>query len=189
MTIGEGQRVRWDCPRWGGVQMGDEKGNMANEGRTDGSGVPEGGPAMLALSTFRHSEEAIEKAMALARQTGDLVIAYVADKNLARYLIGTDVGLYPGLKEKCEEELLREHEERGRAHVAEIEALATETGVGVRSYVRRGRFALVCLEIASEVNPSVIVTTRSKRPRWVKTFFGAPVDYLTKHVECPVEEA
>ncbi len=148
----------------------------------------ENGPVMLALSTFRRSDAAIDLALERAADVGRLVIVYVADKNLARYFVGTDMGLYPGLKEKCEEELLREHEQAGREHVGEIAALARERGLDAASYVERGRFAVVCLEVAARECPSLVVTTRSDRPHWVKRFFGSPVDYLTQHVGCPVEE-
>ncbi len=147
------------------------------------------GPVMLALSTFRRSDAAIDLALERAADVGRLVIVYVADKNLARYFVGTDVGLYPDLKETCERELLEEHERAGREHVEEVAARARERGLDVSSYVERGRFAVVCLEVAARESPSLVVTTRSDRPRWVKRFFGSPVDYLTHHVGCPVEEA
>jgi nucleotide-binding universal stress UspA family protein len=147
------------------------------------------GPVMLALSTFRRSEAAVELALERAAGPGRLVVVYVADKNLARYLVGSDIGTYPGLKEKCEEELLEEHERAGRQHVEEIALRARERGIQVTTHVERGRFAVVCLAIAGRQRPSLVVTTRSKRPAWVKRFFGSPVDYLTKHIGCPVEEA
>jgi len=147
------------------------------------------GPVMLALSTFRRSEAAVALALERATAVGRLVIVYVADKDLARYFVGTDIGVYPGLKEKCEADLLEEHERAGRRHVEEVAQRAREEGLEVTAYVERGRFAVVCLEVAAREFPSLLVTTRSKRPGWVKRFFGSPVDYLTQHVGCPVEEA
>jgi len=147
------------------------------------------GPVMLALSTFRRSDQAVDRAIDKAAESGSLVVAYVADVNLARYLIGTDVGLYPELQRKCEEELLQEHEQQGREHVAAIRDRATAGGIQVTSHVRVGRFALVCLEIAEKEGPVLIVTTRSRRPAWVRRFFGSPVDHLIAHAGCPVLEA
>jgi len=147
------------------------------------------GPVMLALSTFRQSDRAIDLAIERAAESGNLVVAYVADVNLARYLIGTDVGLYPELQRKCEEELLQEHEQQGREHVAAIRDRATAGGIEVATHLRVGRFALVCLEIAEKEKPALIVTTRSRRPTWVRRFFGSPVDHLTAHAGCPVVEA
>jgi hypothetical protein len=44
----------------------------------------------------------------------------------------------------------------------------------------------MCLEVAQKEKPSMIVTTRSQRPVWVKKFFGAPVDDLIAKARCPV---
>ena len=144
---------------------------------------------MLALSTFRRSDRAIELAIELAQECGKLYVVYVADRNLARYLIGTDVEAYPELRHRVEEELLREHEERGRQHVEAIAQEARAHGLDVDSRVSTGRFALVCLDLIKELRPRMLVTTRSKRPDWVKKVFGSPVSYLIEHAGCPVIEA
>ena len=147
------------------------------------------GPVMLALSTFRRSDAAVALALERAAGPGRLVIVYVADKNLARYFVGTEIGTFPGLQEKCESDLLEEHERAGRRQVEEIARRAREKGLEVATHVERGRFAVVCLEVAAREFPSLVVTTRSDRPAWVKRFFGSPVDYVAEHVGCPVEEA
>jgi len=143
----------------------------------------------LALSTFRRSEDAIAVALEKAAACKELVVVYVADVNLARYLIGTDVGLYPELKEKCEQELLEEHRQKGKEEAESIAARAETQGIRTVSYVLVGRFALVCLEIVEKERPSLIVTTRSRRPTWVKKLFGSPVNHLIAHAGCPVIEA
>jgi len=149
-----------------------------------------GGPVMLALSTFRRSEQAIALALEKAKTVGRLVVVYVADVNLARYYIGTDVGLYPDLQERVEEEVLLQHEAEGREEVAPIVDRARRLGIDVtRTEVTIGRFAMVCLGIVAEEKPSVIVTTRSRRPAWVRRFFGSPVDKLIAEAGCPVVEA
>jgi nucleotide-binding universal stress UspA family protein len=147
------------------------------------------GPVMLALSTFRRSDQAVRTALDRASECGRLVIVYVADVNLARYMVGTDVGLSAGLERQCEEEVLAEHEREGREHVAEIEDLAREAGLAVTSEVRVGRFGLVAMEIVERERPSLIVTTRADRPAWVRRFFGSPVDHLIASAGCPVVEA
>jgi len=111
------------------------------------------GPVMLALSTFRQSDKAVALALEKAQAGKKLVIVHVADVNLARYLIGTDIGLYPELKEKCEQELLREHEQKGKEKVESIVRRARAAGLDVATYVRIGRFAPICLEIM-EVSPT-----------------------------------
>ncbi len=144
------------------------------------------GCVMLALSTFRQSEKAIAIAIEKARDVRKLMVVYVADVNLARYFVDVDLGLFGELRETCEEDLLKQHEKSGKKHVATIKAKAEKEGIVVQSYSQIGRFALVCLEIVERVKPSLIVTTRSKRPEWVKKFFGAPVDDLIANAGCPV---
>ena len=147
------------------------------------------GPVMLALSTFRRSDKAVELALEKAEQYGKLVIVYVADVNLARYYIGTDVGLYPQLQERVEEEVLVEHEKEGREEVKPIAERAGAKGLEVKTHVSIGRFARVCLEVIKRENPSVVITTRSRRPAWVRKFFGSPVDHLIAEAGRPVIEA
>ncbi|MBI5605371.1 MAG: universal stress protein [Deltaproteobacteria bacterium] len=71
-------------------------------------------------------------------------------------------------------------------HVATIAEKAKKEGIQVKTLVQVGRFAVVCLEVVKRGQPSLIVTTRSRRPEWVKRFFGAPVDELIAKAGCPV---
>jgi len=116
-------------------------------------------------------------------------VVYVADVNLARYFVGTDVGLYRELEESCERELLERHLRAGQKRVAEIVARAQRAGIAATTHVEIGRFARVCLGIVEGERPGLIVTTRSDRPGWVRRFFGSPVDRLTREAGCPVIEA
>lgn len=144
------------------------------------------GCVMLALSTFRKSDKAIEVALEKARENGKLLIAFVADVNLARYFIGTEHGYVSELKDSFEAELLKKHEEEGHAAVREISERAAKLGLDVATHVEVGRFALVCLDLVRRDKPACVVTTRSRRPEWVRKFFGAPVDELMAKAGCPV---
>lgn len=144
---------------------------------------------MLALSTFRRSEKTVELALEKAVEGKALVVTFVVDVNVARYLVGTDAGLFPDLIEKCEQEFLREHRERAEEKVKQIVKMAEERGVTVRTYVSTGRFGLECMKVVEKEKPELIVTTRSRRPAWVRRFFGSPVDYLIANAGCPVLEA
>lgn len=144
------------------------------------------GCVMLALSTFRKSEKAIEVAIEKSRAMKKLMIVYVADVNLARYLVDVDLGLFGDLRESVESEVLKRHEKEGWEHVKEIVEKAGKEGIEAKTHVQVGRFALICLEVVEKEKPSVIVTTRSDRPAWVKRFFGAPVDDLIAKAACPV---
>jgi len=152
--------------------------NVANRGME--------GCVMLALSTFRKSEKAIDTACDKAKNVKKLMIVYIADVNLARYFIGAEHGVTSTLKDICEADLLKQHKDVGLKHVGEISEKAKREGIEVKTHVQIGRFAIVCLEIAQKEKPSMIVTTRSQRPEWVKKFFGAPVDELIAKARCPV---
>jgi nucleotide-binding universal stress UspA family protein len=144
------------------------------------------GCVMLALSTFRRSEKAIEVAMEKCREVKKLLVVYVIDINVARYLVGVEEEFFVGLRESTESEILEKSEKEGLEQVATISQKAEKEGIQVKTLVQLGRFAVVCLDVVSQVRPSLIVTTRSRRPEWVKKFFGAPVDELIAKAGCPV---
>ena len=144
------------------------------------------GCVMLALSTFRKSEKAVDAALEKARKVKKLMVVYVADVNLARYLVDATYGLFPGLKESCESEMLVQYQYAGRGYAAEVADRANKEGIAVKTDVRIGRFAVVCLDVVRREKPSLVVTVRSKRPEWVKKFFGSPVDELIAKAGCPV---
>jgi nucleotide-binding universal stress UspA family protein len=144
------------------------------------------GCVMLALSTFRKSEKIIDLAIEKAREVKKLMVVYVVDVNLARYLVDVDHGVIPGYQDTCESEVLKQHEREGQKHLEAIVEKAKREGIEVKFHLQVGRFALVCLNAVRQEKPSLIVTTRSNRPQWVKKFFGAPVDDLIDRAGCPV---
>jgi nucleotide-binding universal stress UspA family protein len=146
-------------------------------------------PIMLALSTFRQSDNAVQLAIEKAKTNKNLVVAYIVDENLARYLIGIDTELSPKMKEKGEREILEEDKIQAKTKVESIVATAREVGINVVTYIDIARFGIKCVEIAKKEKPELIITTRTKRPQWVKKLFGSPVDYLIEHAGCPVKEA
>ena len=148
------------------------------------------GPVMLALSTFRRSEEAEDKAIELMGDGGRLIIVYVADVDVARRLVGSDVGVFEGLKEMTERELMKEYMERGmKAEKRLVERAHRMGAVNVQSRVEIGHFANEVLKDVEKYKPKVIVTTRSSRPAWVRKLFGSHVDVIHKKTGCPVIEA
>jgi nucleotide-binding universal stress UspA family protein len=142
------------------------------------------GCVMLALSTFRKSEKAVDAAIQKAKDIKKLVVVFVADVNLAQYFIGAE--LSPTMREMCEADVLKLHEKEGREKVEEIATKARLEEIQMKSFIRVGQFAAVCLDLVKQKKPSLIVTTRSQRPEWVKRFFGAPVSELIEKAGCPV---
>jgi nucleotide-binding universal stress UspA family protein len=144
------------------------------------------GCVMLALSTFRRSEEAAQVAVEKSRADKKLMVVYVIDINVARYLVGVEEEFFVGLKETVESEMLEKADKEAHEYVASVVAEAKKKGIQVKTLIQLGRFAVVCLEVVHKIHPSQIVTTRSQRPQWVKKFFGAPVDELMAKAGCPV---
>ena len=162
--------------------------HVKSEGTTPDEALPMNS-VMLALSTFRQSEKAVELAMQKAGTGKTLIVVYVVDLNVARYLVGMDVGLLPNLAEQAENEFLKEHETRAQKQVKSLAAKAQQRNINVRVYTNIGRFGLECMKVVEKEKPEEIVTTRSSRPAWVRRFFGSPVDYLVANAGCPVVEA
>ena len=146
-------------------------------------------PVLLALSTFRYSQKAIDCAIEGTKKGRRLIVVYVVDVNLARYLIGSDLRFYENLMDKFEKELLQEHKKMAKQRVKSIAEMAEKYGIEVKTHISIGRFALKVLPFVKKNKPEFIITKRSKRPEWVKKFFGSPVDYLVENAACPVVEA
>jgi nucleotide-binding universal stress UspA family protein len=146
------------------------------------------GQILLALSTFRQSERAVEKALEMAAGKEGLIVVHVVDVNVSRYIVDTDLGMFSNLKNQVEGDFLKEQKEVGEEKVREIAGRAAKKGIQTKTCVRIGRFGLECMEIVKKERPEAIVTTRAKRPDWVRRFFGSPVDYLIANAGCPVLE-
>ena len=146
-------------------------------------------PVMLALSTFKHSESAIDTALKKARQCKGLVIVYGHNINLGLYFMESGIGLYSDLKEQCEKELLADYEQKWKEKVKLIADKARTQGIEVVTYVHAERFTSLCLEVIEKEKPSLIITVRSNRPVWLKGFFGSVSNRLAFNAGCPVIEA
>jgi len=144
------------------------------------------GCVMLALSTFRRSEKAVAVAIEKCLDVKALMIVYVVDINVARYIVGAEEAFLFDMKDQNEAELLEKAKKDALEAVAKIAEEAEKKGIQSKTMVKVGRFAVICLEVVKQTHPSLIVTTRSRRPEWVKKFFGAPVDELIAKAVCPV---
>jgi nucleotide-binding universal stress UspA family protein len=146
------------------------------------------GPVLLALSSFRLSQKAIETAFSEAAKVNSIIISFIVDVNLHRYLLTSDLMATTELEHEYEQEMLDDYKEKGEKLVKDLEAIAQEAGLTYKSYFAIGRFGLINEEIAKKEQPSLIVTTRTNRPQWVKLLFGSPVSYLISRVSCKVIE-
>ena len=146
-------------------------------------------PVLLVVSTLRRTKSAERLALEKGKTVGSLAVTFVVDIDFSRYLTRADLGVFPELRARCEEEILKDHAAKGREAVKSIAEKAKKLGIAVKTSVKVGRFTDKCLEAARKENPALIVTTRSHRPRWVKRFFGSPADDLIAHTGCTVVEA
>jgi nucleotide-binding universal stress UspA family protein len=146
-------------------------------------------PILLALSTFRQSDSLIQKAIQLARQEGrKLIVLFIIDINLARYLIDSQTIAGTHFRQKCEKEMLAEYKEMAVAKVDAIVLQTKEVGVPCETIIITGRFGIETVKMIQERTPEKVLLTRSKRPQWMRQLFGSPVDYIIKHANCPVLE-
>ena len=146
------------------------------------------GPVMLALSTFKYFDKAIEAAIEKASQCKKLIIVYGHEVSLWLYFLETDIGFYPCWKEQCEKELLTEIHQQWEQKIEAIANRARAENLQVITYVRAERFRTLCMEVVKKEKPSLIITKKNLRPAWFRRFFGSPADYLASHTECSVIE-
>ena len=156
--------------------------------KADGAGSARTGLVMLALSTFRQSGAAARLAMEKAAKTGRLVVVFIVDSDLARYISFEELGVLPE-REEYEKELLETHERLARTRMKLLLRMARKRGIKVGRRIRKGGFGIECVKLARKLSPSLVVTTRSARPAFLRRVFGSPVDYLIANAGCPVIEA
>lgn len=146
-------------------------------------------PLLLALSTFRKSDALVQIAIGLAKEEQrPLLVVFIVDENLARYLVGVEIPVGTRLREMCEQDMLNEHRKDAEDTIARIAREAEFAGILCEAIVLTGRFGIEITRIAQDRHPAKIILTRSNRPQWVRRFFGSPVDYVIQHAGCPVLE-
>jgi nucleotide-binding universal stress UspA family protein len=141
-------------------------------------------PILIALSTFRHSEDAIEIIKSLGSKN-KLVVCYFTDQNIYKYR--------PQIPFTCGQDAIQEIINQDRIanayRIEEIVEIAKLNNIkDIQTYTGVGRFAPMVLEIVRKENPSLILTTRSERSTILKWIFGSPIDKIRKEAKCKVVE-
>ena len=152
------------------------------------SAIASTSPVMLALSTFKHADIAIDTALEKASRCQKLVIVYGHNVNLGLYFMESGVGLYPDLKEQCEKEILSDYEQQWKEKVEVIADRARAQGIQVVTHVHTERFISLCLEVIEKEKPSLVITVRPHRPNWLRGLFGSAADRLASKAACSVIE-
>ena len=147
-------------------------------------------PILLALSSFRQSDAEIAAALSRCAEAGaPLVVLFVVDINLARYL--TESGTLHGstLRQQLEDGLLDDHRRQAETSLRRAAEMASAAGVACRTVLRTGRFADEVKSVVEAEQPQLVILTRARRPDWLRRLFGSPVGRLTADLgkACPVE--
>ena len=161
----------------------------SNGNSQQASAIASTSPVMLALSTFKHADHAIDVALKKASQCKKLIIVYGRNDNLGLFFMESGVGLYPNLKEQCEKEILADYEQQWKEKVEVIADRARAQGIEVVTYVNAERFISLCLEVIEKEKPSLVITVRPHRPDWLRVFFGSAADRLASKTDCFIIEA
>ena len=142
-------------------------------------------PIILALSSFRNSKDAIDLAIRLAEKSGNLIICYITDENIHRYL--EDSPCY--MREELKEEYIQSFKKKNELRAISIKNIAEEYDIkNVEIVAEVGRFAEIVLEVADIKQPEYIVTTRSTRLDILRRMFGSPIDVIKNNARCKVME-
>lgn len=147
-------------------------------------------PVLLALSSFRRTDEEIEHALAVCVERGrPLLVAFIVDVNLARYFAGSGVMAGTSLRKEMENGILAEHTRKAHEVLERVSGLAADRGIACDTRLSVGRFAAEIEAIAVDAAPELIIVTRAKRAGWLRGLFGSPIDRLRSDLgdRCEVE--
>ena len=144
---------------------------------------------MLALSTFKHVDSAINTALEKASRNKKLIIVCGHNVDLGLCFIESGIGLYPDLKEQFRKEILANHEQRWNEKVKIIAHRAGTQGIEVITYIQAKHFISLCLEVIEKEKPYLIITPRPHRPDWLRRPFGSAANRLASKTDCSVIEA
>ena len=145
---------------------------------------------LLALSSFRYTDDEVERALGLAREHGaKLLTVFVVDANLARYFAGSGVVAGSTLREELERGVLDDLKQQAREVLQKICVLASERGLECETILRVGKFEDEIREVIPEQHPRLMIVTRARRPQWMRRLFGSPVDRLCDEAggECSID--
>ena len=146
------------------------------------------GPIMLVLSLTKKPDKAIDLALKKATGSKLLVLVYVVKVNLAQYFVGTDAGLYPGLKKGCEKELLEKYKEDARKEIRKIKEKANSQGVTVKEYIQTETFCLKDNKIIASEKPKVIILSNLRNIFWLRNFIEPKAACFHKDISIPIIE-
>jgi nucleotide-binding universal stress UspA family protein len=146
---------------------------------------------LLALSTTRHSEKAIEKAIErVEAESGELFLLFILDDEVPSGLFDqlTDRG-FTGEKpsDQLANALKEEYRLRAREETQRIESRAAERNLKCHTEIVEGAFQDKCLEGVERYQADLVILTRRKRSNLARYLFGSAVNNLKAVCQCGVE--
>ncbi len=143
---------------------------------------------MVALSSFRWSQEAVERAFRETAPGELLLVAYVVDVRIAECFAGTALDLYPEVAEACTRDLLKGHRDFGKVVLKAISVKARARGIRVQTHLAVGQFAKEILRLIGATDPRAVITSRSRRPVWDQHVPGEAIASIARNTGCPMVE-
>lgn len=146
---------------------------------------------LLALSTTRHSEKAIDAAIQRASvPDGTLVVLFILDDEVPSRLYQqlTDRG-FIGEKpsDSISNAIMKEYRHRAEEEANRIVERAKQQGVRCEVEIVRGPFAEESLNGVLRHQADLIILTRMKRSNLARFLLGSAVNNLRAQCPCPVE--
>lgn len=145
---------------------------------------------LLLLPTTGFSEKTVRTAFKLAKEQGaELVCCYVVDERLPESVSSWMIYIgFMGDKpsEEYREVILKEYRKRGETDIEEVEKMASQEGVKLRSRFKEGKWAEETIKVAKEEEVELIVTSKPKEGQMGKFFFGSALEELMKSAPCDV---
>ncbi|MFQ5707636.1 MAG: universal stress protein [bacterium] len=146
---------------------------------------------LLILSFLRSSPKTIATAIGLAKKMkAELLVFFVLDIEYAEKIVHklTDEGWIGGKpSDQLYDSLLKEYKLQAEETTLEIEKMAKEQHVPVRSIIRSGSLATQSLRLAHLEKPDLILITRRKRSNLSRLIFGSAVKTIQEQAPCDVK--
>ena len=118
-------------------------------------------PVMLALSNFHCTYNAVELAIQKAEESKKLIIVFGHKINVGLFFLESEIGLLPNIKEHCERSLITGYEVHWAQRISKIAENAETHGINVTAHVHAENFLSLCLNVARQESPGLIVISKT----------------------------
>lgn len=146
---------------------------------------------LLIISTQRLSCRSINYAIDMAKKRGcQLLVLFVMDSKLPESIFRKlEDEAYLGYRpsEEAYRHVLEEYEDRGRALLKEIKAMADKEKVPCKTVFREGDFFEECEKLLAEENIQTAIVTRKRRSSLSRFILGSDINKLMDTANCSFE--